>query len=236
MTTFYTTETITHAIDEDAIVDQNDTTVAYLELDDYPMNPREEYEHLGVLVLGPRHFGRTNEDPGAIGKTISDYFEGYYTVDSTWMCGHYVEEGEAGYMANSAAELARLLRDKFGATVVLGLSEYGRDGSLSATVLGDDPTDDGRYDYYLLDTPERRKWAGLEDADPDVITSALTAEAEEFSAYCSGDVYSVKLALHTNGEIRAVMDECSGYYGIESAKRAAAEMFAADYEDLTAAG
>ena len=171
--------------------------------DQDPLNPREEFAEITTMVLNG---GRNHNFACEVDKNI-------------W--------GEAsGY-----DELRELLLDRFHPLAIRPVYVYDHSGiTLRLGANGDNPfTIDANWDTALVGfcmvTPEKYYEAfGEEPPSEDRLVSLMAAEVDEYSAYCSGEVYGYVLTNRSNGED---LDSCFGFYEfddcVERAKEALRE-------------
>jgi len=197
--------------------DLNKRFVLELVQDDYPSNPRNEYDHLGRMVCFHSRYQLGDELHYRFKKG-----EGYAFDYEGRRCPPNSEEGgeDAYYHFYGEGKFADTLEvhmclkaiDEEGG-VVLPLYLYDHSGiSISTSEFGC-PWDSGQigYIYMTRATIEEHFNGKKKDA-----LLCLKSEVEEYDTYLRGDVWGYKI-LDTEEDDEEI-DSCHGFYGREDAE------------------
>lgn len=163
-----------------------------IETEEYPCNPREEFENLGTLVCFHRRYNVSDDKHLSDGTKLK--VEDFPSVDA--MIAH-VDKVEGG---------------------IISLPVYMYDHSgITINTTGFNHCDSQRWDWgqigfiYISKKKAREEygWKVLNKARIQKLYEYLRSEIEIYDAYITGAVYGYQIVLPDGTED----DSCGGYYG-----------------------
>jgi hypothetical protein len=156
-----------------------------IEQDTDPLNPRKEYDNVGVMVCFHRRYDLGDDKHGL---KSSDF--------------------------NNWPELENFLIKKRGAAVILPLYLYDHSGLTIATTPFSCPWDSGQVGFiYCTREAILQGWGGKRLTKPlrQIAANCLRGEVETYDQYLRGDVWGYEI----KDEDDEVVDSCWGFYGEE---------------------
>lgn len=168
-----------------------------IHFDNDPLNPRSEWDHLGVMVCFHKRY--------VLGDDCHDYrSEDYNGWNEVYKA---IEKNE-----DPACILPLYMMDHSGVSISAGC------GHFHAT----DPAgwDWGQIGFIFARKKDARKWWGKKLITKKLrkkIEKGLRAEVEEYDQYLRGDIYGYRV-LDRDGE---ELGSCWGFFGIEAVKEEA---------------
>lgn len=182
--------------------------------DEDRMNPRRDFDHLGILLAEHRRYGHDLGD-----------------VEADDVAAFVAEMREVSDQPLIESLVKHLVR-QHGATAVLPVYLYDHSGlsvSSGPNLVGADdlniPTRTG-WDSGLLgfiyDTAEQREEWQITEPDPEQVAATLAGEVTELNQYLTGQVYGYVVEERNGSEDDWVeVGSCWGLYGDEHAREAA---------------
>lgn len=159
-----------------------DYTISVIQ-DDYPLNPREEFDNLGTMVCFHNRY------------SLGDKGHGYNRHDyDNW------------------DELERQIIKDNGGCVTLPIYLYDHSGITINTTGFSCPWDSGRVGIIYVPRISLRSeygWKKITKARKAKVEEYLRAEVETYDQYLRGEIYGYKVTDSNGTEI----DSCGGYYG-----------------------
>lgn len=196
----YTIET-----DESTVNAAGEWRVRYA-TDPYGINPREDFDQLGVMVAQARGYAlpAEGEHGSWIGSHLRDARRGY---------AHCTD-------VHDFRVISRYLRLFCGATVVLPLYDGGGNDVRLVAGTADDEDDHSAVGL-IYDTPATRKAIlGEETVEPESIAAILAGEVRAYAAWAAGEMV-VWVIEQRDGDEWEPIESCGGYYSVEDARESA---------------
>ena len=204
------TVTVKDYIDKDALyhaefTDKNgNSCLVQICRDDYPMNPREDSDHLWTWVTT---YGAGYSDRNGIAKTAEDRGCGGMPIYRKYYHNPEDYEDDEGYID----------KDFLKENLVVRLYLYRHSGDRISTgsfygllPQGHAEFDSGCMGFAYVSREKMKEWYRCKQITKKIISKAracLEAEVDEVNAVNSGDVYYIKVTnLETEEE-----DSCGGY-------------------------
>lgn len=175
-----------------------------IEQDNYPMNPRTEFDHVGTMACWHRRYDLGDEQPK------QDVEEWLYDL-----AGYKTDE----YDLDEFPPIDQMLKRIKKTHVILPLYLYDHSGITISTSPFSCRWDSGQVGFIYIDAETGRKeWGRFWRKKA---TAMLEAEVEEYDQYLTGDVHGYiieEFFVDEDGEEEIVdenYDSCWGYYGYE---------------------
>lgn len=161
--------------------------------DDYAVDPRKEYDHLGTMVCWVRQYNLGDEQPR---KPPLEYFADLIGAD---IVGGYVGCSESETFQKVMARVAR-------SYIILPLSLYDHSGITMSCSPFPCAWDSGQAGWiYMPKKTALENWSGGRAGAYEMARKCLRSEVEEYDHYLTGNVYGWA----------AGDDSCFGYYGYD---------------------
>lgn len=211
-----------------------------IEQEEYPFDPRQEYDHLGTMLCWHNRYSLGDEaKPPRLGDWLADmlcilrieykYDDTQFrpiTADmSNWVAdvdgyayGDFLTDLRNEDSAAIEEAWARIYDS--GKLLVLPLYLYDHGGITMRTTSFNDPWDSGQVGFIYVKTDDVKQewgWKRLTKQRREHIETILKGEVEEYDAYLTGDVWYWVIE-DTDGDY---FDSCGGYYGYDYAKQEA---------------
>lgn len=175
--------------------------------DDCSINPREDYDHMGKMILFPsRNYRDVNE--------YDDYTDGKDFESTLRSLAWNVTKSDA-MEDDLIVPMEHVLRCVNKHYVIIPIWRNGYGGMFGASVVVE--SDSGCDGFILFPVSDLPK----EGISREQAVKNLECEIEEYSAWCTGDVYGYVIEDENGNEL----DSCWGFYGqdyaIESARESA---------------
>lgn len=178
---------------------EHDGMQVEIHYDDDPMNPRSEWDHLGVMVCFHKRYN--------LGDDCHDYrSEDYDSWDEVYKA---IEKNE-----DPVCIYPLYLMDHSGLTISTGSGLFRACDSAG--------WDWGQVGFIFARKKDARSWWGkklITKKLREKIEAGIQAEVEEYDQYLRGDVYGY-VVKDAQGE---ELDSCWGFFGMEAVKEAAEE-------------
>lgn len=165
-----------------------------LEQDEYPDNPREQWDHIGKMVCWHRRHNLGDVQPSC---SPNEYFRslaaGLVNADEDKLSDEHV---------------TRIL-DKH--CVILPLYLYDHSGITMRTGPFDCPWDSGQVGFiYITMKRARKEWQGTDEEIRKQAIDCLNAEVSEYDSFLTGDVWRYSIEDEETDE---TLDSRCGFYG-----------------------
>lgn len=212
----------------------------------YPLDPRQEYDHLGTMLCWHNRYNLGDvAKPPRLGDWLADMLDelglAYDDDDTTF------RPTTPAMKAWVASERMRITWDDFdyylrgddkdcieeawariydsGKLLILPLYLYDHGGITMRTTSFSDPWDSGQVGFIYVKTDDVKQewgWKRLTKQRRDHIETILKNEVEEYDAYLTGDVW----VWFVNDEDDNIVESCGGYYGYYPAEQDAKQQLA----------
>ena len=177
--------------------------------DDCPINPREDYDHLGKMILFPsRHYREQNE--WKISENVRDFDSALRSL--AWHATK--SDAMEDELIVSMNHVFRCVNKHYVVIPVFRNDRMGDVFGSGDSVAEGDEGCDGLILFPVADLPR-------EGLDREQAVKNLEWEIEQYSCFCTNDVHGYVIEDENGNEL----DSCWGFYGqdyaIESAKESA---------------
>lgn len=166
-----------------------------IEVDEFAVNPREEYDHAATMLLYHRRYNLGDKQPSGLNdpptvKDIEEYYGPLAMILPVWGYEH-------GGLAISAGDRTGQFCDRW---------------------------DSGQLGYVFVTRETARKEWGFKrmtKRNKEKLYKYIMGEVEEYAAYVSGEVYGY---IITDTETGEEVDSCWGFYGYDYCEQQAQEI------------
>ena len=179
--------------------------------DEYPVDPRKEFDHIGTMVCWHKRYELGDEQPK---ETNSDWLQSFTEElpggDSVayWYNRAQDEDNPAYSEKMMDKAIGRTLADH---VIMLPLYLYDHSGITISTGPFSCPWDSGRVGWIYTTKEKVRKYWGVKRVGKRVLRQVwdtLQGEVNEYDHYLTGAVYCFRLEDVDGEEI----DGCGGFY------------------------
>lgn len=217
--------------------------------DDYPENPREEWDHVSTMACWHNRYDLGDERPkcdpidhmlNLVTEFVPDFEERLERKK------HKTQEPHSG-MPNkeywqAVADRSRerdewIYREFEKHYLFLPLHLYDHSGVTMSVSRFSDPWDSGQVGFiYVSKKKARAEFGRLTKKTTERVLGVLRAEVEVYGQYLTGDIYGFQLYKHEEGQEPdegEELDSCWGFYGSDPEENGMVEYLPVPLKDVT---